>query len=799
MRVTLICSDNRVNPSCRKQNQDPQLARSLLAASQNLPRSHQFHSSIIKRISKKGPRKQRIKGNTDTSKVKLYKILRGTFKSNPYYPLHFLLNKENADFFKWLRQILFVIPMIVRDKIEDEERLKSYEPVFLGLFFREMTEREEALAWLSEKDCSQCNSLKNFIGWLYEYRYYFRRRHNLSFTDLKAKGLKSSEDVKEQAIALYHEISKCIQILEIPLGYRKKRRTTITRGPTERPPSTLVPLYGVTALEGDVIVQLETLPDETDNNNVLYSIVQVQLEDELVLAGEEVFEQQQDEMYIFADQEPMESYIAAFHGRRLSKAIMRRIERQHQYLNTSQQCMSNSQVHQLLKWVQQGMYDREMIEAALVACICFFTARKPTQITYRSDSEFSSDTATIRLPAFMVQYANSIESESLLDSEQQQDSPEKPTLLLPMPEILLRALLCYERTHPMYGTFLEIEGFCNSDIAFQKFLNTSLGLGITSQQIANHLFIKACSMFGPACATLMFNRPAPGSQARLYYTSLSAAVLEQRYRQLVIQVLRDAGIETAAFANSEVIKQDTVIGCRQAPTLLSYQKLLEGLKNDLTTLSKNELSCDWVRFHNRFTAYCVVTQGLLTGIRPTHSGFINYSDMLHEARVAAVRDKDSADEYHTRTIPLHPLAIKIAKAYNDHMEAIAGRLHRIGLLRQWQAANSPTPFFFTNTQNLDNRYKVAIMPFKPSLLSRELQPHFDLPPNSNRKLLRSEFERKAVPAICIDALLGHANLGETLWHPHATLSLEDVRQTLFPHLNELVTSLGIQALPGIHA
>ena len=246
------------------------IARSLLAAGQNLPLSHQFHSSIIKRNSKKGPRTQHTKQNKDTSKVKLYKILRGTFKSNPYYPLHFLLNKENAYFFKWLRQILFVIPMIVKDKVEDEERLKSYEPVFLGLFFREMTEREEALAWLSEKDCSQCNSLRAFIGWLYEYRYYFRRKHHLSFTDLKAKGLKSSEDVKEQAIALYHEISKCIQILEIPLGYRKKRRTTITRGPTERPPSTLVPLYGVTALEGDVIVQLETLPDETDNNNALY-------------------------------------------------------------------------------------------------------------------------------------------------------------------------------------------------------------------------------------------------------------------------------------------------------------------------------------------------------------------------------------------------------------------------------------------------------------------------------------------------------------------------------------------------
>lgn len=690
--------------------------------------------------------------------------------------------------------MLFIIPQLISNKTAEEERLKSYEPIKLGLFFRQMTELEEAIAWLSEKDCSQCNNLKSFIGWLYEYRYYFRRWHNLSFSDLQSQGLKSSKNPKKRAIALYHEISECIQILEIPIGYRKKRRTTVTRGPTERTPSTLVPLHGVTALEGDVIVQIETLPDQTDNNNLLYSIVQVQLEDELVQAGEEIFEQQQDEMYIFADQEPMESYIAAFHGRRLSKAILRRIERQHQYLSTSQQCLSNSQVHQLLQWVKQEMNSTEMVEAALVACICFFTARTPTKITCESESEFCSDTARITLPAFRVQYANPASISP--DNDNQQDNI-KPALILPMPEVFLHVLLHYERTRPVFGTFLGNEGFCASDSTLQKFLYDQDRLQITSQQIANHLFLKACAMFGSACATLMFNRPAPGSQARLYYTSLSATVIEQRYRQLVRQVLSDAGFDTEVFQNYEPIQQDSMLGCRQAPTLTGYRTLLEELKNDLTKLNNNAISCDWVRFHNRFTAYCVVAQGLLTGIRPTHSGFINYADMLVEARVAVVRDKDSADEYHTRTVPLHPVAIKIAKAYKEHIEAITGRLHRIGLLRQWQAANYPTPFFFTNTQNLDDRYKVAIMPFKPSLLSQELQPHFDLPPNSNRKLLRSEFERKAVPAICIDALLGHANLGETLWHPHATLSLEDVRQTLFPYLNELITSLGIQALPGL--
>jgi hypothetical protein len=723
----------------------------------------------------------------------LRKILHGELEANPFYAIYFLLNKVNADFFKWLRQVLFVIPQIIKDRTVDEERLKPYEPVFLGRFFRQMTEREEAIEWLSQTDCKQCKNLKAFVGWLYEYRYFFRRKHNLSFSDLKAEGIKSTENVKESAVARYHEISKCIGILEIPLGHRKNRRTTVTRGPSNTAPRDLIPLHGVTALESDVIVQIETLPDDDDKDNELYSVLQVQLEDELIQAGEEIYEQQQDEMYIFADQEPVESYVAAFHGRRLSKAIMRRIERQHQYLASTRQCLPNTQVYQLLNWVQTARQNFEKAEAASAASIIFFTARPPSKTASINLSDFCLDTQTFKIPAFNVQYATP------LPASTNADSTTKPALVLPMASIFHKAFFDYKSYEVPHSSLHGKDNFCSHYKSGKELSDLLENLGITTQQTANHLFIRACAMFGPACATLMFNRPAPGSQARLYYTSISATLLEQRYRQLVAQVLKDAGIETDVFPQKPTTKQEYKLGCREAPTLSDYSNLIEGLHNDLATLSKNQPDGNWVCFHNKFTAYCIVTQGLLTGIRPTHSGFINHSEMLLEARVAVVRDKDSADEYHTRTIPLHPLAIKIAEAYKAHMIAIIGRLHRVGLLAQWKAAGSPEPFFFTNTVENNNGYKVAIMPFRPSLLSQELIEHFSLPPNSNRKLLRSELERKAVPTTCIDALLGHANLGETIWHPHSTLSLAEVQQTVLPHLNKLIEQLNIRAIQGLEA
>lgn len=736
-------------------------------------------------------------------------LMRGELTKNPLYSLHYLLNYDNADFFRWLRQVLFVIPLLVQDKNHDEERLKPYEYGELSVFFRQMTESDIAISWLKEKDCSTCRNLRSFVSWLYEYRYYFRKQQKLSISDLDSKGMKSSSDPIQHAVAVYHQISDCIRILEIPLGHEKKRRASDPRGSEDRQSPTLIPLHGVTALEGDAIVQIETLPDEQDNNNVLYSILQTQLDEEHIQAGEEIYEQQQDETYIFAEHEPMESYIAAFHGRRLSKAVMRKLERQHQYLATDRHSLSNAQIYQLLTWCKKEKRDYTTAEAAMVAATAFFTASPPKKLLDTTDSvrvngypKLSLSTSSMVLPAFSVLYASS-GTESDEEDELLANSAERRELHLPMPDALHQAFaqhsdqsgFLWEQTHKP----LQQSKFCLHDSALQEFIRAQTGLDITAHQIANHLFLRACAMFGSACATLMFNRPAPGSQARLYYTSLPTPLIQQRYRELTHKVMQDAGLDSWQCTPAPVKDRAFLIGCRDAPDESQYRYLLSSLCNELQTLRKNLLSTDWLRFHNRYTAYCIIVQGLLTGVRPTHDGFIPLGRMLLDAKVAIVRDKDSADEYHTRTIPLHPVAIKIAEVYNDHMHAMLGRLHRIGLLKQWHSAGQPEPFFFTNTKTLDDSYKVAIMPFRPRLLSQEIEPYFTLPPNSNRKLLRSLFEIKAVPSLCIDALLGHGNLGETFWHQHNTLSLNDIRLTLFPHLDELVKSLDIKLLQGIPA
>lgn len=728
----------------------------------------------------------------------LQTLFRGSFTHYPFYSVHYILSIDNADFFKWLRQVLFVLPFLMQGRIRDTQRFMAYEYKFVGLFFREMTINEQALQWLRQKDCSACKNIRCFIGWLYEYRAFFRKNHTLTYAELQRAGEKSSTEPRERVIALYHEITRVIKTLEILIGYQKKRRGS---GNRDRRPSGHsrvdgdIPRYGVTALESDLLIQIETLPDEAEQ--LLYSVLQPELDDELVDAGEDIFEQQQDEVYLFADAEPMEAYIAAFHGRRLSKSVMRRVERQHQYLS-NQQTLSNSDVYRLLNWCRQPKKYADDREVACITAMVFFCAMLPDQLRSTSlnwdNGKYPKldfgENKRLALKVFSVQYAFNLKN----------DSPAK-ALLLPVPTILLQASENHitrpidwfkEQDYP-----LSESKFCAGGTALQDRLELETGLNVTAYQLSSFLFLRACAMFGTACATLMFNRPAPGSQARLYYTSLKAELLQERYKQLVTKVLQDANLhDQPAFGYDSPI-QTANIGCRQASKLEDYQSLLAQLSAKLQELRKNLLNQDWVHFHNYFTAYCIVAQGLLTGLRPTHQGFITARQILYSSKVAVVRDKDSADEYHTRTIPLHPVAIEIAEAYQAHMQAMLGRLHRIGALRKWQGIGNPEPFFFTNTANVDSNYKVSLMPFKPSLLQETLKEFFSGPPNGNRKFLRSWFESQSVPSYCIDALLGHGNLGETVWHPHNTMSLEDVRQTLSPHINTLVQLLNLKDVAGL--
>lgn len=761
--------------------------------------------SLLSVIRNNGNPKKYKRSN---EKTELSELFRGSLTDYPFYPVFYLINRKNASFFKWTRHVLLMLKYLVRDKNDDTERFKEYEFNLLSVFFRRLTVNTTAITWLEMMDCRKCQNLSEFIGYLYNYRAFYKKTNNLNYTSLLSQGSLSSESKLDNAIYLYHEITNCINILEIPLGRRKKRKQITKIKRNHANPKESINSHGVTELERDVIVQIESLANGTKDDEV-YSIQQVSMSDDIDDVGEEIFEQQHEQLYVFTDHEPVEAYIAAFHGKRVAKGVIKRIERQHHYLKTENRTLSNIEVNRILNFCLSPKEDSDKLFAAFYLVMIFFSGQKEhdlsnTDVSYldtaKSYPHVNLSNNTFVMPAFQIQYSSDSNHECLVKYSE--------FLHLPLPKVL--SDIAEELLESYYYLFSG-SLFRTSATHIDK-VEKELGIKSIRSKIENHLFLRACAMFGSACATLMFNRPAPGSQARLYYTALSISVLQTRYRKLIEAISLEVGI-LIPFCNTTDSDEFnyTYIGCRDLPIFGQYHQLVSGIKNKLAYLKKllphsittklderNNWTLDpLMQFHNLYTAYCIVCQGLLSGIRPTHDGFINLSEILADSKVAIIRDKDSADEFHTRTLPLHQYAIKIAQMYRNHLMSMLSHLHRLDLLRKWQELGCPEPFFFTASNIKNGSVKVTVSSYRPYIYNQQTSDFFKLPANSNRKFLRSYFEFKNINPIFIDAFLGHSNIGESQWHVFSTLSINDIREEIEPVLDEIRKSLGIKALQGI--
>lgn len=469
--------------------------------------------------------------------------------------------------------------------------------------------------------------------------------------------------------------------------------------------------------------------------------------------------------------------------------------------------LSKQQLQRLLHACLKAKPDNDVAKWLLMMLVCarpesdFRGAKVTTALKDGLTSvQVLLDGSEFVAPAFSIQYET--------DDLNYPAAPLTNTIILPLPDEIGRWLQSSFAQNPIEDQFRVFDdsrlGITENDL--ELFCWDSGIPEVTLGQIADHLFWRACQKFGSATATLMFDRAAPGSQARLYYTALPLYEIRARYRELIADLSQHSGIKLS-YENTEKVsdKSPLSLGCRYKPEAQQYITALSKLRAQLEQRKNNMLDDrNWLMFHNEFTVYSILCQGLLTGLRPTHDGLIRFSDILHSAGVAVVRDKDTSDEFHSRTMPMHPLAITLAENYHNHLKAVLGRLHRLGMLQAWQLLKCPEPFFFTNakprkSKNTNQKLRLAITRFSPKKYTELLEPFLELPANSHRKFVRSFLDLRRVSPEILDAFMGHGNLGEHFWHPQSTLSFSDIRQELMPHLDDLAKELDIRAVSGLQS
>lgn len=357
-----------------------------------------------------------------------------------------------------------------------------------------------------------------------------------------------------------------------------------------------------------------------------------------------------------------------------------------------------------------------------------------------------------------------------------------------------------KRIQELIGKFFRPEKARTTPLARMGFNKASVGSilktvndRLTPAKVSDFLALSLAVTTSLSVAGYLFNRALPGSLARYFYSSHPQKWYQKIYHDLLLEILPTYTSDFHALQSDTDPQADVKngFGARYVPSTNSVKETLQSIRQDLSGKRMVNGKHAFIDFHNVFTLYCIYAQSLLTGIRAVIDPFIGSHQVIDGSGIAIFRDKDSDDQFHSRILPLHPLALDIAIEYERHRQIILEKMLFLDPL-------------FCRNKILEKNSTFLIQPetfqaleTRPSQIKILLKIHSDLPINSNRKYLRSFLEREgAIPEV-IDATLGHASLGEPIGDTMSTFSFVDLKNHLFPLLDKLIEEAGLKLVRGL--
>lgn len=702
-------------------------------------------------------------------------VMHNYITDHQVYVLLFMNSDKNPHFYHAFQQVLLFLPALIGKQNEQKPAvfLKDSDVKQLSEIFREFSQKTPITDWYSAISRNEYQSLSDFIERLKPLPAHLKR---LGYTD---------------RLRQTKRLEIFINILRLGLGIPRKRKNSKGRERGSSPHK--APLIdGYTALTGEMLVAL-TLPDIHDDEDLIYALWESPTDTvdyESIYSGEDEQEQEAGDVYIFQTAQPLESYVQAFHGKRVSSAILNRISRQNNYLPLSLQMLSPYEYQSLLQTLSTppDTNDTHILHVILLTMLYtaspFERARDLLFANRFNDNEvpvnigYEYSTHSWVIPALDLQY------KSLADIPDTQ----KASNMLRLPASRL-CQLRFKELETRYSPTEMPEKPCNKTNVLVSDIHEyikNIGNGtLTKGRISNHLMICACAIFGQATSALLFNREPPGSMARNYYTSLHISLLQQRYNKLLSALIASIGHKYDAPQPAENPKW---IGARYRPEMAQVAATISAMTTNLAHLQTRLIEPGiWIEFHNLYVTYQVLCQTLLTGMRPIQVPLVKREQLVLSAGVFVRKEKAREDEFNTRHIPICQPLLDLLDDYDRHVLIVKGRLLR----KSFQLSSLPALFYL----EANGRPQL----FQPLLYQRELSSYIDLPPNLNRRLLRNYLEEQAIPHEVIDVTLGHANIGEQYWGAHSTLSMREIREQLATPMAQFAKSLGIKTIVGLPA
>lgn len=575
---------------------------------------------------------------------------------------------------------------------------------------------------------------------------------------------------------------------------------------------------GVSTIGVDKLCEPLTLGDEDDTSEPLeiYSLSELQSVDNDALEqfGVELEELRSNFEFLFTPYQEIPAASQVVSSKLKAQGAIKRIERQNQFLPLSTQSLTSADFRALASLLSDldanggrdrviGCLIRVMLltsssleRAAGLVVLGDFVAGGNSSLGVEGIG-FDCRSGCWLIPAYQPRFATP-ENETFLGASRS-EARSHIRLPEPMHAFFIRAfdeLLCDGKSAPFRG-----RKFLARDI--KEALSRYSGHRLTLARIERALLLHVAGRHEATMATYLFGHYLAASSARAYYTAPSESHLQEIYGAA-------RGWLRAQLADGLPRKKPTdlsadlgpIFGARYCPTTCHVKSALSGMIEALVDEHHQlgDKKRGWIEYHNLYTAVMIYVQGYLTGIRSVIDPFIGLHQIIEPSGIAVFRDKDGENQFHTRTIPVHPELLALAHTYRLHRIQILQRLCLINpksaqALRAGSSVTDAVPETFLLDQQ--GRWEVT----RPSRLAAILAPYTPLPLNSNRKYLRTRLLEIGLDPHAIDTLLGHASRGEPFWHSASTRSFRQISRQILDGLDLLIKELALPRaadLRGLH-
>lgn len=332
------------------------------------------------------------------------------------------------------------------------------------------------------------------------------------------------------------------------------------------------------------------------------------------------------------------------------------------------------------------------------------------------------------------------------------------------------------------------------------------------------VFAEEMSRMAPVdhVVSIYFRGVPPNQHNPAVYSAISISRLQSLYDGACLEIGMRAGLPLITEAQSGFPgfgdSIDISVGSLHVPQVSLIQATVKHLVIQLQELSSTP-GVPLVKLHNTYTAYVVFFLLATTGIRSVTTPLPAFFNLDPLTGFCFVSDKDNPRYGNARLVWFHPQLVKQIDLYRQHVVRLRQSLALLNpcLLDRFAApietnhlsshlspdrerdqknmANGIPVLFFLSNQGTE------LLDVSPSLMSSYLGSEWSLRVGSLRHFIRTYLLQSNCSGELINALLGHAERGDSPWGKFSTLPPRMWRQNIEEVVNPCLKTLGFVVIP----